>query len=117
MDYQGLGLGEASSVVTEVKIVEDEHAIIISCLYDPQDAQMPYRLCFNKCAHITWEPSDEGVDPHHLDAELIGISLETNASQKLAVITTDAFELSFSYGSFAVQTHPSTSHSSRPEHS
>jgi len=114
MDYQALGLGEAPSVVTAVKVVEDEHAIIISCLYDPRDAQMPYRLSFKKCAHITWEPFDEGVDPHQLDAELIGISVETHEPQKRAVITTDAFELSFSYGSFAVQTHTPTSHSSRP---
>ena len=114
MDYQALGLGDASSVVTAVRIVEDERAIIISCLYNPQDAQKPYQLCFKKCAQIAWEPFDEGLDPHELDAELIGISVETHEPQKRAVITTDAFELSFSYESFAVQTHTSTSHSSRP---
>jgi hypothetical protein len=112
MDYQALGLGEAPSVVTAVRVVEDEHAISISCLYDPQGAQRLYKLCFTKCTHIAWEPFDDDVDPHQLDAELIGISLETSGPQKRAVITTDVFELSFSYGSFVVQTHTSTSYSS-----
>ena len=114
MDYQALGLGEAASVVTAAIIIEDEGTIVISCLYDPQDTQMPYRLCFNQCSHIAWQPFDEGINPHQLDAELIGISLETNGPQRLAVLTTDAFELSFSYKHFAVQTHPSTSHSIHP---
>ena len=114
MDYQALGLGEAASVVTAVMIIKDEGTIIISCLYDPQDTQMPYRFCFNHCGHITWHPFDEGINPHQLDAELIGITLETNGPQRLAVLTTDAFELSFSYEHFAVQPQPSPSHSTHP---
>ncbi len=114
MDYQVLGLGKAASVVPAVIIIEDEGTIIISCLYDPQDTQMPYKVCFKHCGQIAWQPFDAGINPHQLDAELIGLSLETNGSQRLAVLTTDAFELSFSYEHFAVQTHPSTSHSTHP---
>ena len=52
MDYQALGLGEAASVVTAVTVDKDKHAMMISCLYDPQDVQMPYTLCFKQCEHI-----------------------------------------------------------------
>lgn len=50
MDYQALGLGEATSVVTAVTVSTDAHTISIACLYDPQNAQMPYALLFQ----IVW---------------------------------------------------------------
>ena len=103
MDYQALGLGEAASVVTAVTVDKDKHTIVISCLYDPQSAQMPYTLGFQQCEHIAWQPFDACLDLRQLDAELIGISLGTSDAQQLAVLTTDVFELSFVYGSFSLQ--------------
>ena len=114
MDYQALGLGEAASVVTAVTVDKDKHTIVISCLYDPQGAQMPYTLCFQQCEHIAWQPFDACLDLQQLDAELIGISLGTSDAQQLAVLTTDVFELSFVYGSFSLHTPTSASYSLRP---
>jgi hypothetical protein len=113
MDYQTLGLGEAASVLTAVTVDKDEHTIMVSCLYDPQDAQMPYTLCFKQCEHIAWQTFDEVRDLRQLDAELIGISLGTGGVQQQAVLTTDVFELSFVYGSFSLQTSASVSYSTR----
>ena len=81
MDYQALGFGDAASVVTAVTIDKDKHAIMISCLYDPQDAQMPYTLCFKQCEDIAWQTFDDLRDLQQLDAELIGISLGTSGTQ------------------------------------
>ena len=111
MDYQALGLGAAASVVTAVAVDKDQHTIMISCLYDPQDAQMPYTLCFIQCEHIAWQTFDALPDLQQLDAELIGISLGPTGAQQLAVLTTDGFELSFVYGSFSLQTYTSVSYS------
>jgi hypothetical protein len=113
MDYQALGLGEAASVVTAVTVDKDKHTIMISCLYDPQDVQMPYTLCFNQCEHIAWQTFNELRDLQQLDAELIGISFGRSGVQQWAVLTTDMFELSFVYGSFSLQTPTSASHSIR----
>ena len=113
MDYQALGLGEAASVVTAVTVDQDKHTIMISCLYDPQDVQMPYTLCFKQCAHIAWQIFNELRDLQQLDAELIGISFGTSDAQQRAVLTTDVFELSFVYGSFSLQTPRSASYSLR----
>jgi hypothetical protein len=55
MNYQALGLGAAASVVTAVTVDKDQHTIMISCLYDPQDVQMPYTLGFKQCEHIAWQ--------------------------------------------------------------
>ena len=104
MDYQALGLGEAASVVTAVTRDKNEHTIMISCLYDPQDTQMPYTLCFKQCEHIAWQTCETCLDLQQLDAELIGISLGTSGAQQQAVLTTDVFELSFVYESFFLQT-------------
>jgi hypothetical protein len=111
MDYQALGLGEAASVVTAVRVDNNKHTIMISCLYNPQDTQMPYTLCFTQCEHITWQTFNALPDLQQLDAELIGISLGLRSAQQLAVLTTDVFELSFVYGGFALQTPASVSYS------
>ena len=111
MDYQALGLGAAASVVTAVTVDKDQHTIMISCLYDPQDAQMPYTLCFTQCEHIVWQPFKVLPDLQQLDAELIDISLGPRGAQQMAVLTTDVFELSFVYGSFSLQTPTSASYS------
>jgi len=100
-------------VVTAVTMSEDAQTIRVSCLYDPQKAQMPYTLVFQDCAQISWDIFDDALDPCQLDAELIGLSLRTDGPQRLAVITTDVFELSFFYGSFSLQTPTSTLHTIR----
>jgi hypothetical protein len=74
MDYQALGLGEAASVVTAVTGDKDQHTIMISCLYDPQDVQMPYTLWFKADEVIKWRRGEAWgvVEPctagsHHVD--------------------------------------------------
>jgi hypothetical protein len=109
MDYQALGLGAAASVVTAV--IVDKDTIMIACLYDPQDTQMPYTLCFKQCEHIAWQTFNALPDLQQLDAELVGLSLGPSGAQQLAVLTTDVFELSFVYGSFSLQTPTSASYS------
>jgi hypothetical protein len=113
MDYQALGLGEAASVVTAVTVDTDEQSILLSCLYNPQEAPVPYTLWFRQCENIAWDTFDDVPDLQHLDAELVGLSLRTNGTQKLVVITTDVFELSFCYGSFSLQTPSTSSYSAR----
>ena len=111
MNYQTLGLGAAASVVTAVTVDKDQHTIMISCLYDPQDVQMPYTLCFKQCEHIAWQTFKAFPDLQQLDAELIDISLGPRGAQQLAVLTTDVFELSFVYRGFSLQTPTSASYS------
>ena len=111
MHYQALGLGAAASVVTAVIVDKDQHTITISCLYDPQDAQMPYTLCFKQCEHIARQIFKALPNLQQLDAELIDISLGPRGAQQLAVLTTNVFEFSFVYGSFSLQTPTSVSYS------
>jgi hypothetical protein len=111
MDYYALGLGEAASVITAVSIDKDEHTIVIACLYDPQDTQMPYTLCFKQCQYIVWQPFETSLDLQRLDAELIDISFGMRGTQPQACLTTDMFELSFVYENFFLQTPASVSYS------
>ena len=96
-------------MLTVVAIDKDKHTIIVSCLYDPQEAQMPYTLCFKQCEHIAWQTFEEVQDLRQLDAELIGLSLGTGGGRQQAVLTTDVFELSFVYESVSLQAPASAS--------
>ena len=96
MDYCSLGIGEAGSVITAISIATDQQALTLSCVYDPRNTATPYTLCFERCGDITWQAFDAMPDLQQLDAELIGLSLQTVGDQKQALITTDAFELSLS---------------------
>jgi len=116
MDYQALGLGDAASVVTAVTVDTDDQSILLSCLYNPQQSPLPYTLWFRQCEHIAWDTFGDVPDLQHLEAELVGLSLRTNEAQKLAVITTDVFELSFGYGSFSLQTSSPSSSQSAPNY-
>lgn len=102
-DYQALGLGDAASVVTAVTVDAADQSILLSCLYNPQEASLPYTLRFNHCEHITWDAFGDVLDLQHLEAELVGLSLQRHDAQKVAVITTNVFELSFRYGSFSLE--------------
>lgn len=115
-DYQALGLGDAASVVTAVVVNTDDQSILLSCLYSPQQAPMPYTLWFRQCENIVWDTFGDVPDLRHLEAELVGLSLQTEEEQKRAVITTDVFELSFRYGSFSLETSSPNASQSAPNY-
>ena len=108
-DYQTLGLGDATSVVTAVAMNTDDQSILLSCLYSPQQAPVPYTLGFKQCENIVWDTFGDIPDLQHVEAELVGLSLQTDEEQKRAIITTDVFELSFCYGSFSLETYTTSS--------
>jgi hypothetical protein len=113
-DYQALGLGDATSMVTSVTEDTNDQSIVFSCLYNPRQAPVPYTLWFRQCENIAWDTFGDVFDLRHLEAELVGLSFQTNEAQKLAVITTDTFELSFCYGSLSLETHSTGASQSAP---
>lgn len=115
-DYLALGLGDAASVIAAVAVNTDDQSILLSCLYSPQQAPVPYTLWFRQCENIVWDTFGDVPDLQHLEAELVGLSLQTDKEQKRAVITTDVFELSFSYGSFSLETYATSSAQSAPNY-
>ncbi|MFB2894316.1 hypothetical protein ACE1CI_15505 [Aerosakkonemataceae cyanobacterium BLCC-F50] len=98
-DYNLLGLGGLTSLVTNVKISRWCTEVLVKCLYDPTGDRLPYSLVFNDCREIRWDVHDEEEAEEEL-ADLIGIHLGENAHRKPALIHTDIFEISIVYGSF-----------------
>ena len=115
-DYQTLGLGDAATVLTSVPVDTDDQSILFSCLYNPQQAPVPYTLWFRQCENIIWDTFADVPDLQHLEAELVGLSLQADEEQKRAVITTDVFELSFCYGSFSLETSSPSASQSAPNY-
>jgi hypothetical protein len=101
-DYNLLGLGELTSLVTNVKVSMWGAEVLVECLYDPTGDRIPYSLIFQDCRDIGWNVHDEEELGEPL-ADLIGIYLGEDAHRKRAVIHTDIFEISILYGRFRVE--------------
>jgi hypothetical protein len=101
-DYNLLGLGELTSLVTNVKVSLWGAEVLVECLYDPMGDHIPYSLIFQDCREIGWNVHDEEEVGEPL-ADLIGIHLGEDSHRKRAVIHTDIFEIAILYGSFRVE--------------
>jgi hypothetical protein len=101
-DYELLGLGPATSLVTSVAVDKWGSEVLISCLYDPLGSRRPYQLLFEDCHDVRWEVI-RPEDVKDLEANLIGFSIDLQGHRHAAVIHTDIFELTILYGNFAVR--------------
>lgn len=101
-DYHLLKLGGLTSLITSVNVSLWGNEISLECVYDPTEARLPYVLVFQDCCDIRWSVHDS-EEVHEPEADLIGFSIGAESHRKAAVITTDIFELSITYGSFGLQ--------------
>jgi hypothetical protein len=99
-DYNLLGLGGLTSLITNVKVSLWGNEVSIECVYNPEE-RLPYVLAFKDCRDIRWTVHDD-EEVGELEAEFFGISLGEPQHQKPAVITTDIFEISILYGIFSI---------------
>ena len=99
-DYNLLGLGGLTSLVTNIKVSLWGNQVLIECVYNPEE-RFPYVLAFKDCRDIRWTVHDE-EEVGELEAEFLGISLGKYAHRKPAVLTTEIFEVSILYGSFSI---------------
>lgn len=99
-DYNLLGLGGLTSLITNVKVSLWGNEVLIECVYSPEQ-RLPYLLEFKDCRDIRWTVHDE-EEVNELEAEFFGISFGEPEHHKPAVITTDIFEISILYGSFSI---------------
>ena len=99
-DYNLLGLGGLTSLVTNIKVSLWGNEVLIECVYNPEE-RSPYVLAFKDCRDIRWTVHDE-EEVGELEAEFLGISLGESSHRKPAVLTTDIFEISILYGSFSI---------------
>ncbi len=99
-DYNLLGLGGFTSLITNVNVSLWGNEVLIECVYNPEE-RLPYILAFKDCRDISWTVHDEEA-VGELEAEFFGISLGESEHRKPAVITTDIFEISILYGSFSM---------------
>lgn len=99
MDYQRLGLGDASSLVRDFRIADWGTTLIVDCTYDPLGEQTKYQLTFLECSQLRIDALPNApVDEE--EAEMIGLTLGECDYRQPAVLTTDLFEMHVSYGRF-----------------
>lgn len=102
MDYRLLGIGDATSLITNIAFTRWGSEVIISCNYDPLGRARAYVLIFKLCTEVIFRSQNiEKLD--ETAAELIGLVAGEANYLAPAVITTDIFELSILYGSFELR--------------
>lgn len=105
-DYNLLGLGGLTSLITKVIVSKWGNEVLIECVYNPEE-RVPYVMLFQDCREIRWNVYHP-EDVQDLEADIFGITLGEGAHRKPAVITTDIFDISILYGSFSI-------HKGKPE--
>jgi hypothetical protein len=113
-DYLLLGLGELTSLVTGVRVSAWGSVLTVECVYAPGDRNLPYQLIFEDCQAIQWDVL-EAQSVGDVEADLIGISLGKEEHQAPAIIHTDIFEVSVTYGSFRLERAASQMPQGSPE--
>ena len=100
MDYVKLGLGKATSVITNIEIANWGHTITISCLYDPAESK-PYQIVLDGCREFRWEViCAEEIEETH--ADIIGVSFDNSSHEKSVIITADVFEVTINYREYTI---------------
>lgn len=101
-DYKLLGLGELTSLITDVEISHWGTEVMLKCVYAPRGERLPYQLTFHNCQEIQWNVHDL-ESTSDLEADLIGLCLGKESYQQPAVIHTDIFELAIFYDNYSLE--------------
>ena len=99
-DYNLLGLGGFTSLITNVNVSLWGNELLIECVYNPEE-RLPYLLAFKDCRQISWTVHDED-EVGEPEAGFFGITLGEPKHRKPAVITIDIFEISILYGGLRI---------------
>jgi hypothetical protein len=99
MDYHRLGLGNASSLIRSIRLLDWGANVLIDCIYDPLGERKSYQLSFRGCSQLRIDIMlDAPVQEQ--EADLLGISLGQENGRQPAILTTDLFEMYVVYQQF-----------------
>ncbi|HML24548.1 MAG TPA: hypothetical protein PKD09_23045 [Aggregatilinea sp.] len=101
--YRLMGVPPAGIFITGVQILLWGRKVVLTCLYDPE-APRRFRVTFEACAGIRWDAFEDEIDERDVEADVIGFLVGENDHGRPAIITTDLFELSVSYGTMIIST-------------
>ena len=100
------GLGEFTSLLTEVKLQNWGKTLLIEGLYDPHGQHSPFTITLHQCYEICWHPhninnglpSTENALVHNgrsdlEPADLIDCQFQNQDDRSVAIFYTDLFEL------------------------
>lgn len=116
------GLGDFTSLLTEIKLQNWGKNLVIEGLYDPQEQNTPFTITLHQCYEIRWIPHKNdsnltgngannlsqnlvtGLEP----ADLIDCQLQHQDDRSVAIFYTDLFELIVVYDRFTCKVTSST---------
>ncbi len=90
-DFNRLGLGSFTCLITKITISSWGKDVLIDCTYHP-DERLPFRLVFLNCREIKWLV-DNPENSHELEADIIDFQSGESAHRQPAFFYTDIFQL------------------------
>ncbi|KKI99595.1 hypothetical protein [Prochlorothrix hollandica] len=105
------GLGDFTSLITEIQLQNWGKTLVIQGLYDPHGQNLPFTLTLHQCYDIRWQPLSPDLNPALPDSEpadLIDLQLQTQGDRSTAIFYTDLFELTVGYDRLTCHTTPTS---------
>ncbi|OUL29186.1 hypothetical protein BV378_06100 [Nostoc sp. RF31YmG] len=98
--FSFLGLGNFTSLITNIKFADWGETVFIDCVYHPTE-RLPYRILFSKCDEIKWFMNDSDLI-NEIEADIIDFQIKKDGERESAYFHTDIFELLISYQSIKI---------------
>ena len=96
-----LGLGNFTSLITNIKFADWGHSVLIDCVYIPQK-RLKYQIIFSQCNEIKWFINDSEII-NDAEADIIDFTIEKDADKEYAYFHTDIFDLLIYYGNIKIE--------------
>jgi hypothetical protein len=96
-------LGHGAWLVERVEIIKWGTEVVVHGIFYPDlPDTTKFQLNFKNCQLTTWETIENEFDARNVEADVIGFDVYHEDKSNRAVINTDLFELTITYGELVV---------------
>ncbi|MGB3636660.1 MAG: hypothetical protein WBA39_03575 [Rivularia sp. (in: cyanobacteria)] len=99
--FNFLGLGNFTSLITNIKFADWGRTVLIDCVYHPQ-TRLKYQIIFYQCDKIKWSIIDSEI-VNEREADVIDFQIEKDGDKEYAYFHTDIFDLLIYYESIKIE--------------
>ncbi len=101
--FEALHLAIGAWLITGIEYKRWNRDLVFNAIYDDSREDTVFHVIFKDCQYINWFAMGDEVDAHHAAVDVIGMEIGEGAHRKPAMITTDLFEVSITYGELVIE--------------
>jgi hypothetical protein len=100
--FERLGLRPGGILLNGFEFAYWGKTLIIFGVYNAWEENLLFRLIFENCTDIQWQPYADDISQSDKQCDVIGILFGTSQSLETCIITTDLFEVVVSYSQLTI---------------